>query len=60
MDALNWAAVDGFLDLLRGSAGGVEDFRKVFVIHPEDLRAGFDAKPARDTFILIDHWDLAH
>jgi hypothetical protein len=60
MDALDRAAVDRFLDLLLGSAGGIVDFREVFIVQTEDLRAGFDAKPARDTFILIDHWDLAH
>jgi hypothetical protein len=60
MDALDRAAVDGFLDLLLGSAGGVVDFREVLIVQTEDLRAGFDAKSARDTFILIDHGDLAH
>jgi hypothetical protein len=60
MDALDRAAIDGFLDLLLGGSGGVVDFREVFIIQTEDFRAGFDAKSARDTFIRIDHGDFAH
>jgi hypothetical protein len=60
MDARNGTTVNGFLDLLFGSSGGVVNFREVFIIQPEDLRTEFDTKSARDTFILINHWDLIH
>jgi hypothetical protein len=60
MDALHRTVVDGFLDLLLGSSGGVIDFREVFIVKTEDLRADFSAKSAGDTFILVNHRDLAH
>jgi hypothetical protein len=60
MDALDRTTVHGFLDLLFGSAGGIVDFREVFIVQAEDLRADFDTESAGDTFLLIHHGDLIH
>jgi hypothetical protein len=60
MDALDRTTVNGFLDLLFGSAGGIVDFREVVIVQTEDLRADFNTKSAGDTLILIDHGDLIH
>jgi hypothetical protein len=60
MDALDRTTVNGFLDLLFRSAGRVVDFREVFIVQTEDLRADFNTKSAGDTFLLIHHGDLIH
>jgi hypothetical protein len=60
MDALDRTTVNGFLDLLFGSTGGIIGFREVFIVQAEDLRADFGAKTAGDTLILINHGDLIH
>jgi hypothetical protein len=60
MDALDRTTVNGFLDLLFGSAGGIVDFREVFIVQTEDLRADFGTKAAGDTLVLIHHGDLIH
>jgi hypothetical protein len=60
MDALDRTTVNGFLDLLFGSPGGIVDFREILIVQTEDLRAHFGTKSAGDTFFLVDHGDLIH
>jgi hypothetical protein len=60
MDALDRTAINGLLDLFCGSPGGIIDFREVFIVQAEDLRADFGTESARNTFILVDHGNLSH
>jgi len=60
MDALDRAAVDGLLDLFFRSAGRVNHFREILVVQAEHFGTDLDAKPARDTLVLVHQGDFRH
>jgi hypothetical protein len=60
MDAVHRAGVNRFLDHFFGRAEGVEDLRKIVVVHPEHLRGGVYAELTADADILVNVRFLCH